>query len=213
MLQQLLQREGYDSQIAHNVPDAIERARTYLPNAIILDIMLGGSQAGLDLLAKLREQSSVPIIMLSGYDDEMTRIRALNMGADDFVAKPFSPGELIARLQSLFRRIPDQDTLSFADLTLDAAGRRVFKAGVEIALTNKEFQILACLVERPDSILSAETILTTAWGPQFIHYIQTLRVHIGNLRKKLGTTPWGSDYIRTVPGVGYGLGVKREQAV
>ncbi|HWZ29906.1 MAG TPA: response regulator transcription factor [Bryobacteraceae bacterium] len=213
MMQALLEREGYAASIAHGFEEAFDLTQSWNPHGIILDIVLRGAQDGLDLLAHLREHSSVPIIMLSGQDDETVKIRALSMGADDFVTKPFSPGELMARLQSLFRRIPNLDRLTFADLTLDLAAHRVHKSGIEIPLTKKEFQILACLAKKPGAVLSAEVILREAWGPQFVHYIQTLRVHIGNLRKKLGSTPWSSDYVRTVPGVGYGLEVKREQAV
>src|SRR5581483_11369571 len=107
------------------------------------------------------------------------------------VIKPFSPGELMARLQTVFRRAPNPDTLEFADLTLERATHRVLKAGEPLSLTKKEFQILACLAEKPGSVLSPEEILTEAWGAQFVHYIQTLRVHMGNLRKKLGRSPSG----------------------
>jgi DNA-binding response OmpR family regulator len=213
MMQELLTREGYVAKAAAGISEAHELAESWNPHGVLLDIGLRGGQSGLDLLAQLRDRSSVAVIMLSGNSDDLVKIRALGMGADDFVTKPFSPGELIARLQSLFRRIPNLDKVTFADLTLNLSAHRVYKAGSEIPLTKKEFQILACLAQRPGSVLSAELILREAWGPQFIHYIQTLRVHIGNLRKKLGTTPWSSDYIQTVPGVGYGLEVKREEVV
>src|SRR5262249_10368396 len=109
------------------------------------------------------------------------------------------------RLRALFRRLPEQRILRFADLELDLSAHTVVKSGGEVLLTKKEFQILACLVERPGAVLSPQVILERAWGPKFVHYIQTLRVHIGNLRRKLGPSPWSSDYIRTVPGVGYGV--------
>jgi DNA-binding response OmpR family regulator len=215
MMRELFEREGYAVHLSHSYSEALDAAQTWDPHAVVLDVVLrNGNTTGMDLLALLRAQSDVPIVMLSGYSDENTRIQALSSGADDFVTKPFSPGELMARMQSLFRRVPPAaDTLKFGDLTLDPATHRVHKAGREIPLTKKEFLILACLAERPGAVLSAEVILKEAWGPQFVHYIQTLRVHIGNLRKKLGSAPWGSDYIRTVPGVGYGLEVRREKAV
>lgn len=211
MIQRVLEREGYDVKHAETSAATLDLLNSWRPHAIILDILLRGDENGLDLLARLREKSSVAIIMLSGYAEELTKIRALGMGADDFVSKPFSSGELMARLQTIFRRVPDLDHVSFADLKLDLAAHRVHRSGTEIALTRKEFQILACLARHPESILSAQAILREAWGPQFVHYIQTLRVHIGNLRKKLGRTPWGSDYIRTVPGVGYGLEMNPER--
>jgi len=214
MMKELLEREGYAANLAHSFDEALELTRSWNPHGIILDVVLRGPESGLDVLTRLREHSSVPILMLSGHADEAVRIRALTQGADDFVTKPFSTAELMARLQSLFRRIPPPpDTLTFADLTLDLAAHRVHKSGAEIPLTKKEFQILACLAQRPGAVLSPEVILREAWGPQFVHYIQTLRVHIGNLRKKLGTTPWSTDYVRTVPGVGYGLEVKREKVM
>ncbi|MBZ5604249.1 MAG: response regulator transcription factor [Acidobacteriia bacterium] len=212
MMQALLEREGYAASLANGLPEALEKIQNWNPHGIILDLVLRGGQSGIDLLADLRKESSVPIIMLSGYSDEAVRIRALTMGADDFVTKPFSPGELMARLQSIFRRAPNTDTLQFADLTLDRATHRVLKSGQEVPLTKKEFLILACLTEKCGSVLSAEVILTEAWGPQFVHYVQTLRVHIGNLRKKLGQSPDGDDYIRTVPGVGYSLEARRTKS-
>jgi len=212
MMQALLEREGYAANFANGLPEAVEKIQNWNPHGIILDLVLRGGQSGIDLLADLRKESSVPIIMLSGYSDEDVRIRALTLGADDFVIKPFSPGELMARLQTVFRRAPNPDTLEFADLTLERATHRVLKAGEPLSLTRKEFQILACLAEKPGSVLSPEEILTEAWGAQFVHYIQTLRVHMGNLRKKLGRSPSGGDYIRTVPGVGYGLEVRQGQS-
>jgi len=205
MMQALLEREGYTAALASDLPRALDSIQKWNPHGIILDLMLRGGENGIDLLEQLRKESSVPIIMLSGYSDEAMRVRALTLGADDFVIKPFSTAEFMARLKTVFRRSPSVETMQFGDLTLDRSTHRVLKSGQEIPLTKKEFLILACLAEKPGSVLSPEEILTEAWGPQFVHYIQTLRVHIGNLRKKLGQSPLETDYIRTVPGVGYGL--------
>src|SRR5581483_5796810 len=112
----------------NGLPEAVEKIQNWNPHGIILDLALRGGQSGIDLLADLRKESSVPSIMLSGYSDEDVRIRALTLGADDFVIKPFSPGELMARLQTVFRRAPNPDTLEFADLTLERATHRVLKA-------------------------------------------------------------------------------------
>lgn len=202
-LKESLEDAGHKVVTTTSSSAALDICRVREPQAVILDLGLPGL-SGLDLLKELRVSLNIPIMILSGRKDESIKVEAFRLGADDYVCKPFGPAELVARVGALLRRAqssPRTTRLKFADIELDLAERRAWRSGRELSLTKKEFQILQCLVEKPGEVMTPELILTRAWGPDFIHYQRTVKVHIGNLRKKLGPR----DYIRTVVGFGYSL--------
>lgn len=203
LLRESLEVAGYDVVATPDPSIGLNLASKANTSAVILDLGLPG-MSGFDVLAKLRTSLRVPVMILSGQRDESIKVKALELGADDYVCKPFGMAELVARVGALLRRtqspIP-RTRLKFGEIELDLSERRAWLAGRELSLTKKEFQILQCLVERPGEVMTPEVILERAWGPGFVHYLRTVKVHIGNLRKKLGSR----DYIRTVAGFGYSL--------
>ena len=182
------------------------------PQLIILDVSLPGG-SGLDMCRELRTWYKAPILMLSGYGEEEIMVSALDLGADDYVTKPFRAGELLARVRMLLRRAAKQpvpgSVWKIGELELDRARRRLLRKGVEIPLTRTEFDILACLIENLDCVVTTKTILETVWGPHHGEYSQTLRVHIGHIRKKIEGDPSRPRYVLTEPGVGYRLSIPR----
>jgi DNA-binding response OmpR family regulator len=207
LLKFILEAEGYQVLLAASGREAIEAMHQGQPDSVILDIEMPGGN-GLDFLVEMRKLSAAPVLMLSGHTEQDAKVSAFHLGADDFICKPFDEVELLARIRAHLRRTPAPHGSSrkrVRDLELDLVRHRVFRAGEEIRLTKKEFLILASLAEVPGAVLSAETLLEKAWGPQFVHYIQTLRVHIGNLRQKIERDLSSPGYIQTVSGVGYRL--------
>jgi DNA-binding response OmpR family regulator len=198
----LLEDAGYTVYIAWDPRQAAHLMDSWMPHAIVLDLDLAG---GMDLLAELRASVRTPIVAVSAGTAEAFKVKAFDLGADDYVVKPVNT-ELIARLAAPFRRIPDSEGFfRLGDLAIDFSSHQVFKAGREVRLTSKEFQILACLAKEPGVIMAPGVLLAKVWGAQAVQYVQTLRVHIGRLRQKLESGPAASGYIRTVSGVGYGL--------
>lgn len=176
--------------------------------ALILDLGLPGMN-GLELLARLRRWTNIPVLVLSAEIDESVKMKAFEQGADDYISKPFTLADLVARVNVLLRRsqAPVRRTrLTFGDLELDLVARRAWLSGSELLLAKKEFHILQCLAERPGEVMAAAVIIAKAWGHEFPHYQGIVKVHIGNLRKKLGS----HDYIRTVHGFGYSLTQPRD---
>ena len=205
-----LEREGMVVAEAADGPAAVEQARSFVPEVIVLDIMLPGFD-GLEVLLRIRAFADPLVIFLTARTEELDRIVGLRVGGDDYVTKPFSPGELVARIQALVRRrrpAPEtgrEGVIRVDDLVIDPARRAVSFGGVAVELTTLEFAILETLGRDPGIVLSRQQLLDAAWGLDFEGDDHVLEVHVGNLRRKLGDEPANPRYIETVRGVGYRL--------
>ncbi len=206
-----LRAEGFTVQIAADGPAAVAAARGNPPDVIVLDVMLPGFD-GLEVCRRIQAERPVPILMLTARDDETDLLVGLAVGADDYMAKPFSMRELAARVHALLRRAAKgapppataQPTLRLGDLEINQAERRVLRAGVEAHLTPTEFDLLVHLAGHPRTVLPRERLLADVWGWADASGTRTVDSHIKGLRRKLG-----SDLIRTVHGVGYALEIGR----
>jgi len=200
-----LTEEGYEAISAFDGRNAVEMARRNRPDLIILDLMLPGLD-GFEICKILRSErrtANVPIIILSAKSRETDKVLGLELGADDYVTKPFSPRELIARIRAVLRRgrAPEShDRLQTGDIVIDRTAHRVTAAGAEIDLTNTEFKLLECLARRPGAVLSRDMILDLLCGDRAVVCDRTVDAHIKSLRRKLGKA---RDRIETVRGVGY----------
>jgi two-component system alkaline phosphatase synthesis response regulator PhoP len=199
-----LEPEGYQVLTATDGNSGYDLARSLQPDLVVLDIMLPGMD-GIELLARLRRESDVYVILLTARTEETDKIVGLSVGADDYVTKPFSPRELVARIKAALRRLQGDaaatggDLLAFARLRLDPAARRVWLDGREVVLTAIEFDLLAALAENAGRVLSREQLLQQVWGYDYYGDDRVVDVHVGHIRQKLG----GEELIATVRGVGY----------
>ena len=199
-----LGKEGYDLQVAYDGKSALDKMRSLKPDLIILDLMLPGID-GWEVCRRVRQESETPIIMLTARDQDVDKIVGLEIGADDYLTKPFNPRELVARVKAILRRsVPSVKTqrLSVGDLTLDMDRREVTVASKPIELRTKEFDLLAVLMQNHGIVLTRERLLAIAWGFDFPGETRTVDVHIAHLRKKLAGA---KTQIETVSGVGYKL--------
>ena len=204
-----LTREGYDVATSADGETALEAARNDRLDLIILDVMLPG-MSGVEVLRALRRDSvTTPVIILSAKGDEIDRVVGLKVGADDYVSKPFSRPELLARIEAVLRRhrregeLPEQrDELAFDDVKIDVARRQVQVDGNEIHLTTKEFDLLAHMAASPGRIFTRDQLLARIWGYDYLGDGRTVDVHVSWLRGKLRGSD-GHNYFRTVRGVGY----------
>ena len=199
-----LDRAGYLVDRAADGPDALARAAAHRPDLVVLDLMLPGMD-GLEVCRRMRGRGPVPVIMLTARGDEDDRILGLEVGADDYVTKPFSPRELVLRVESVLRRArPAQQTgrLAGAGLLLDPAARRALKDGTELALTIREFDLLAFFLRHPGRVYSREDLMREVWGWDFGD-LSTVTVHVRRLRGKVEDDPARPRLIQTVWGVGY----------
>jgi DNA-binding response OmpR family regulator len=203
-----LEHSGFEVLDARNGEDALRAARAERPDAVVLDLGLPGMD-GLDVARALRRISNVPIIILTARGDEADRIVGLELGADDYVVKPFSPKELVARVRAVLRRAQlapgavGLDTLRVLDVTLDVPKMRVDRAGESIELTAAEFTVLQTLMSQPGRIFSRAQLLEALHGVAFESYERAIDTHIKNLRRKLEPDPRQPRYLLTVYGVGY----------
>jgi DNA-binding response OmpR family regulator len=204
LVAQHLTREGFEVITATNGDEALELARAEQPDVCIFDVMLPGLD-GLSLCRILRKESQVPIILLTARGAEIDRIIGLESGADDYIVKPFSLPELVARVRAALRRAPKVhgDLLQCGDLSMDLAGRRVFSDGLEVKLSHKEFELLATLMRNKGAVLSREFLITQVWGFDFDGDPRTVDVHVRWLREKLEKDPSHPSRLQTVRGVGY----------
>jgi two-component system alkaline phosphatase synthesis response regulator PhoP len=205
-----LAKAGYETDRVASGPDALASARAAAPDAIILDLMLPGLD-GFDVCRALRAHdgtASIPIIMLTARGEEADRVAGLELGADDYVTKPFSAKELVARVGALLRRVgrrpaPASPVLKYRTIVVDVARHRVTSGGGEVKLTAKEFLLLRYLIEHQGRVLSRDVLLTDVWGYQYTGGTRTVDVHVRRLREKI---PLLNSAIETVKQFGYKLG-------
>jgi len=203
-----LRREGYNVSVTPNGIDALELFDRIQPDLVILDIMLPGMD-GLEVCRRLRARSSVPIIMLTARSDEVDKILGLEIGADDYLPKPFSFRELLARIHSMLRRLTldkqadGANIFRIGNLTVDIVGRRVLKNKQEVQLSTREFDLLYFLVSQAGRACSRQELLNKVWGEEWSGDPRTLEVHIRWLRMKVEDDPTNPGYIQTVRGYGY----------
>ena len=200
-----LKPEGYEVFVASDGNAGLKAARVFKPDLVILDVMLPGMD-GIELLSRLRRESDVYVIMLTARTEETDKIVGLSVGADDYVTKPFSPRELVARVKAALRRIEagsgsggERSVLSFQHVRIDVSGRKVSVDEKPIELTTVEFDLLKALAENHGRVLSREQLLEKVWGGEYFGEIRVVDVHLGHVRQKLGR----DDLIATVRGVGY----------
>jgi two-component system response regulator RegX3 len=202
-----LEREGFAAEVATTAAEGMERFRTKPPDLVLLDVMLPDGD-GRDLLREIRRTSRTPVVMLTARGEEMDRVLGLELGADDYVSKPFSARELTARIRAVMRRVaapsPTEETvLEIGDVIVDLNTRLVSQAGSRIELTLKEFELLRTLMEQAGSVVTREDLIDEVWDPHWFGPTKTLDVHVSSLRKKLGENPSSPRYIHTVRGVGF----------
>ena len=210
-----LEREGYATRVTGSAPDAIALAAELQPDLMLLDVMLSDG-SGLDVCREVRRFSSLPIIMLTARGDETDRVVGLELGADDYVVKPFSARELVARIRAVLRRIPEDEPppgapppaaaeppLQVGGMTVDTSMRRATLDGSEIALTRREFDLLALLVRNAGTVVTRERVMDEVWDTNWFGSTKTLDVHVSSLRRKLGDDAVDSRYLHTVRGVGF----------
>jgi DNA-binding response OmpR family regulator len=200
---------GYQVIVAHNGSEGLALAREKQPDVVILDVLMP-QMDGWEVCQKLRQTSTVPILMLTALGDEVDRVLGLELGADDYLTKPFSTRELIARLKALLRRVEldrrrqiADDQLTVGDLRIELNTRRVFKGERELQLRQKEFDLLALLASRPGEVITRADFFDRVWGTDWLGDTRTLDVHIRWLREKIEADPGQPRFIQTVRGVGY----------
>jgi two-component system alkaline phosphatase synthesis response regulator PhoP len=199
-----LKPEGYEVFTAASGVEGLKAARAIKPDLIVLDLMLPGMD-GLEVLSQLRRESDVYVILLTARSEETDKIVGLSVGADDYVTKPFSPRELLARVKAGLRRLrsgggqAEAEVLSFRHVRIDTGSRQVFLDGELVELTAIEFDLLKSLAENSGRVLSREQLLEKVWGYAYYGEMRVVDVHVGHIRQKLG----GETYIATVRGVGY----------
>lgn len=203
-----LNRDGYKVITAYDGVAALKLARQSHPDLIVLDLMLPGHD-GLEICRTLKNESDVPIIMLTAKTTEDDRLTGLNLGADDYVTKPFSPRELAARVRAVLRRLPEEtlqrgaEEIKRGELTLNFVNHEAHFAGKALNLTPIEFKLLGVLAREPGRVFSREQIIKMVFGYDFDGFDRTVDVHILNLRRKLEPDPNRPKYIKTVYGAGY----------
>lgn len=199
-----LEREGYKIEVAYDGKTALEKFRAVRPAAIILDLMLPGMD-GWEVCRRVRQESDVPILMLTARDQDVDKIVGLELGADDYLTKPFNPRELVARVKAIFRRAsptPKTQRFSVGDLTVDLDRREALIGKKQLELRTKEFDLLAVFAQNPGIVLTRERLLEIGWGYDFAGETRTVDVHVAHLRKKLANA---RTQIETISGVGYKL--------
>jgi two-component system response regulator RegX3 len=208
-LAEALEREGFVSTIAGTAAEAIEKANGSMPDLVLLDIELPDG-SGLDVCRELRRRTEVPIIMLTARGAESDRVAGLELGADDYIVKPFSAREVMARVRAVLRRTSPgnggangTERITIGDLNLDTARHEVRLAGEPLELSRKEFELLRVLMKGAGSVITREALIEDVWDMNWFGSTKTLDVHISGLRRKLRDDPKEPRYIHTVRGVGF----------
>jgi DNA-binding response OmpR family regulator len=207
-----LQRDGHDVQCAFDGPTAVAAARKNDPDVVVLDLGLPGLD-GIEVCRQIRTFSDCYVLMLTARDEEVDKLVGLGVGADDYVTKPFSPRELVARVRAMLRRPRTAATVEvdvpprvFGPLRIDTTAREVSLDGKPVALTRTEFDILAALSGRPRMAFSRRALIDAVWGESWVGDEHLVDVHIGHLRRKLGDDPTDPRFVHTVRGIGYRMG-------
>ena len=203
-----LERAGYGATIASDGLSAIEAAGRNRPDLVVLDLMLPGL-GGLEVMRRLRDQrrDRIAVILLTAKGEESDRVTGLRLGADDYMVKPFSPAELVARVDAVLRRIDtpqsQQAPIELPDMAIDPSGRHVYVRGEEVQLTQREFELLLFMARHPGQVFSREQLMDAVWQYSFYSDTSTVTVHMRRLRSKIERDPARPDHIQTVWGVGY----------
>jgi two-component system, OmpR family, response regulator RegX3 len=209
-LAEALRSEGFETEVAGTVAEALELARN-VPDLVLLDVMLPDG-SGYDVCRELRRSSRVPIIMLTARGEEADRVVGLELGADDYVVKPFSAREVVARIRAVLRRVDepaaneDDGPVEIGELRLDPSSRQVTHRGEVLELSRKEFELLQLLMRNAGSVVTRERLLDEVWDTKWLGSTKTLDVHVSGIRRKLGDDPAEPRYIHTVRGVGFRFG-------
>ena len=207
-LRPTLAAEGYLYFEAVTAAEGIQQANSRRPDLILLDLGLPDSD-GLDVIRQVRSSSQMPIVVLSARGQEKDKIAALDLGADDYVAKPFGVGELLARIRAALRRsaraVPEGPLLCFGEVEVDLDKRLVSVGGREAHLTPNEYRLLEVLLKSPGKVLTHRQLLNEVWGPNHVEQAQYLRVYVAQLRRKLESDPARPKHLQTEPGIGYRL--------
>jgi len=204
VLRHIVGAHGFAARTAEDGEAALEVFAEWQPDLVLTDLQMPNMD-GLELCRKIRKLSDVPIIILSVRNDEPTVVEALDIGADDYVTKPFGTNELLARLRSLLRRAPEkpETQIAIGDFAIDAAGHQATLKNQQLRLTPKEFDLLSCLLRNPERALTHNFLLKQVWGDYYIEQTEALRVLIAALRKKIESDPSNPRYLQTEPWVGY----------
>jgi two-component system response regulator RegX3 len=202
-----LRREGFDPVVAATAADGLEAFRTRSPDLVLLDVMLPDGD-GRDLLRQFRATSRVPVIMLTARGEEMDLVVGLELGADDYITKPFRGAELLARIRAVLRRAAapaptDETVLEVGDVRMDLDTRSVTRGDEPLELTLKEFELLRMLMEEAGKVVTRTALMDEVWDPNWYGPTKTLDVHVSSLRKKLDDDPAAPRYLHTVRGVGF----------
>jgi DNA-binding response OmpR family regulator len=209
LIEMYLGNSGFTCFLAESGVQAYDILENNVMDLVILDIMMPGED-GFEVCSQIRNKSNVPIIFLSAKGEEWDKVNALQLGGDDYIVKPFSPGELIARINAVLRRTgglkDDLDSVQIGKITIDKKARKVSVEGKQVMLTLKEYELLLFFYEHKNQALSREQLLENVWGIDYTGSLRTVDTHIKTLRMKLGV----GDYIQTVWGVGYKLEVPSE---
>lgn len=214
LLASYLERDGFEVTTCHDGAEAVGIAREVDPDVVVLDLGLPGLD-GIEVCRRLRTFSDAYVVMLTARSDEVDTLIGLSVGADDYMTKPFSPRELMARVQAMLRRprpiggaarSEQQDRPRFGPLVVDPVGRDVWIDDEPVALTRTEFDLLAALAERPHQAFSRRQLIERVWGPTWVGDEHLVDVHVGHLRRKLGDDATAGRFVRTVRGVGYRMG-------
>jgi two-component system KDP operon response regulator KdpE len=204
----LLRARGYEVEFAATGDEAFQQLRSFAPDLVILDLGLPDME-GLDVCQRMRAESAVPIIVLSARGAEADKVASLDLGAEDYVTKPFGPEELLARIRVALRRVQTDESatgrLQIGDLAIDYDRHRLLRGDEEIRLTPKEFDLLALLMRNPGRVLTHRTILKAIWGPNAVNQPEHLWVLMAQLRKKIEPDPAHPRYLLSEPWVGYRL--------
>ncbi|MDD9207356.1 MtrAB system response regulator MtrA [Georgenia sp. 10Sc9-8] len=207
----VLESEGFDPVFCADGGQALEMFRNEQPDLVLLDLMLPGMD-GIQVCRLIRGESDVPIVMLTAKSDTIDVVTGLEAGADDYIAKPFKPRELVARVRARLRRSdePEPEMLRIGDLTIDVAGHQVRRGDTTIALTPLEFDLLVALARKPWQVFSREVLLEQVWGYRHAADTRLVNVHVQRLRAKVERDPEHPEVVVTVRGVGYRAGAPRD---
>ena len=210
MVQGILAGAGYTVRLAGTCAQALQQSRAKLPDGVLLDVMLPDGD-GFALLGQLRDLADLPVLFLSARDEDADRLRGLGLGADDYMTKPFSPSEMVARVKAHLARYerligsgsPENEIIEIRGLKIDKTARRVYINGVEKNFTTKEFDLLTFLAQNPNHVFTKEELFTNIWGMESVGDIATVTVHIKKIREKIEYDTSKPQYIETIWGVGY----------